>query len=137
MWNKSGLELSGLRTAWARAPETEPYRTVCVRSSDTVPAQPGPGTRHLEHCPIPLFGAGQGSGASCCTFGGPNVAVELANKSIPVLCCPVGQVVDELLDLLPVSVFQSLGAAEVDGVGLDQDGIKVVLADQLAEPIAE
>src|SRR5205823_5611870 len=74
----------------------------------------------------------------CCTrLRRLKVTVELAKQRVLILCRPVGQVVDELFDLLPVSVFKSLRAAEVDGVGLDQDGIKLMLTDQLAEAIAE
>ena len=32
---------------------------------------------------------------------------------------------------------ESLGAAEIDGVGLHQVGIELVLADQLAETVAD
>jgi len=38
----------------------------------------------------------------------------------------------EAFDLLPGSFAEGLGAAEIDGVGLDEIGVKLVLADQLA-----
>src|SRR6478672_588919 len=121
---------------WARSPESEPHRMACDRSSDTAPALRELDTLRLQRCLIPRFGAGQGSDVSCCTFCS-KVAVQLAEESVLVLHRPIGQVVDELLHLLPVSVFQCLGAAEVDGVGLDQNRIELVLTDQLAEPVAE
>ena len=34
-------------------------------------------------------------------------------------------------------VFEGFGAAEVDGVGFHQLGIELVLADDLAEPVAD
>jgi len=46
-------------------------------------------------------------------------------------------VCDEVLDLLAGGLAQSLGAAEIDGVGFDQDGIELVLANDVAEVIAD
>ena len=44
---------------------------------------------------------------------------------------------DEGFDLLAGGFAEGFGAAEVDGVGLDQVGIELMLADQLAEAVAD
>ena len=44
---------------------------------------------------------------------------------------------DEVLNLLAGRLAQGLGPAEVDGVGLDQVGIELMLADDLAEAVAD
>jgi hypothetical protein len=44
---------------------------------------------------------------------------------------------DKALDLLAGGFAEGLGAAEIDGVRLDQVGIKLVLADELAEAVAD
>ena len=44
---------------------------------------------------------------------------------------------DEGLDLLAGGFAQTLGPAEVNGVGLDQIGIELMLADDLAEAVAD
>ena len=43
---------------------------------------------------------------------------------------------DEGFDLFAGSLAEALGAAEIHGVGLDQVGIELVLADQLAQAVA-
>src|SRR6266851_4183473 len=43
---------------------------------------------------------------------------------------------DEAFDLLAGGFAESLGAAEIDGIGLDQVGIELVLADELAKAVA-
>jgi hypothetical protein len=65
------------------------------------------------------------------------VAVELAEQGIAVLLGPVGQLLDEVLNLFPAGFSESLRAAEVDGVGLYEFGIELVLADDLAEAVAD
>src|SRR5207248_2044128 len=82
-------------------------------------------------------GAGQGSGVSRDPLLLAHIAVELANEPVLVLDGPVGYMVDEVFDLRSAGVFQSLYAAEVDRVGLDQDRIEFVLADELAEAVAQ
>jgi hypothetical protein len=47
------------------------------------------------------------------------------------------QLLDEALDLLTGGVFEVLGPAEIDGVGFHQLRIKLVLADDLVEPVAD
>ena len=49
----------------------------------------------------------------------------------------VGQVLDEIFDSFTGGVFERFGAAEIGSVGLDQPGIELVLADDLAQPIAD
>ena len=65
------------------------------------------------------------------------IAVELAKQRIAILLSPIGQVRDEVLDLLASGFTQSLYAAEIGGIGLDQSGIELMLADELAQPIAD
>ena len=65
------------------------------------------------------------------------VAVELAEQCIAILRGPVGQLLDEVLNLFPAGLAECLGAAEVDGKGLDQLRIELVLADDLAQPVAD
>ena len=49
----------------------------------------------------------------------------------------LGKLLDEVFDLLASGVFEGFGTAEVDGVGFHQFGIELVLADDLAEPVAD
>src|ERR1022692_3577700 len=65
------------------------------------------------------------------------VAVELAEQAIAVLLGRIGQLLHEAFDLLTSGIFQGFGTAEVDGVGFHQLGIELVLADDLAEPVAD
>ena len=58
-------------------------------------------------------------------------------QGIAVFLGPIGQVGDEALDLFAGSFAESLGAAEIDGVGLDEVGIELMLADQLAEAVTD
>ena len=51
----------------------------------------------------------------------------MAEQGIAVFLGPVGQVRDETLDLLAGGLAEGLGAAEVDGVGLDEVGIELGL----------
>jgi hypothetical protein len=44
---------------------------------------------------------------------------------------------DEVLDLFPASLSKSFRTAEVDGVGLYQFGVELVLADDLAKTVAD
>ncbi len=64
------------------------------------------------------------------------IAVELAEQGVAVFLGPVGQVRDEAFDLFAGGFAEGFGAAEIDGVGLDEVGIELVLADQLAEAVA-
>jgi hypothetical protein len=62
--------------------------------------------------------------------------IEVAEEGLAILLSRVGQVLNELFDLLAAGVLQRIGAAEVDGIGFNQFGVELVLADQLAEPVA-
>jgi len=44
---------------------------------------------------------------------------------------------DEVLNLFPVGLSQRLCSAEIDGIGLDELRIELVLADDLAETVAD
>jgi len=65
------------------------------------------------------------------------VAVELAEQSIAVLLGPVGQLLDEVLNLLAAGLSESFRSTEVDGIGLYQFGVELVLADELAETVTD
>src|ERR1035441_5867408 len=65
------------------------------------------------------------------------VAVELAEQRVPVLLGRLGKLLNEAFDLLTSGIFQGFGTAEVDGVGFHQFGIEFVLADDLAESVAD
>ena len=64
------------------------------------------------------------------------IAVELAEQGVAVFLGPVGQVRDKTFDLFAGGLAEGFGAAEIDGVGLDEVGIELVLADQLTEAVA-
>jgi hypothetical protein len=61
----------------------------------------------------------------------------LAEQGIAVFLGPVGQLLDEVFDLLATGVSESLGATEVDGVGLHKSRVELVLADDLAETVTD
>ena len=61
----------------------------------------------------------------------------MAEESVAVFLGPVGQGQDEALDLLTGGVSQGFGSAEFDGIGLDEFGIELMLADDLAEAITD
>ena len=65
------------------------------------------------------------------------IAVELAEQGIAVFLSPVGQVGDEVFDLLASGLAQCLDAAEIGRVRLDQGGVELMLANQLAEAVAD
>src|ERR1039458_2696561 len=80
----------------------------------------------------------QGPGVSCDhLLFRAHVAIELAEQGIAVLLGPVGQLLDEVLNLVPAGLSERLRTAEVDGVGLYQFGVELVLADDLAEAVAD
>jgi len=64
------------------------------------------------------------------------IAVELAKQGITVFLSPVSQLDDEGFHLFAGSIAKSFHAAEIGGVSLDQIGIELKLADDLAGPIA-
>ena len=68
----------------------------------------------------------------------PAIAAQhLFSEFFVVFLGPVGQVDDEGFHLLAGGLAESLGAAEIDGVGLHEIGIELVLANELAKAVAE
>ncbi len=63
------------------------------------------------------------------------IAVELAEQGIAIFLGPIGQFLDEVLNLLAGGFSKGLGATVVDGVCLDQFGIELVLTNDLAETV--
>jgi hypothetical protein len=61
----------------------------------------------------------------------------LAEQCVAVFLGPVGKVNYKGFHLLTGSLTEGLGTAELDGVGLDEVGIELMLADKLAEAIAD
>src|ERR1019366_2620563 len=74
--------------------------------------------------------------SSCHLLAWRRVAVELTEQAITVLLGRLGKLLDEAFDLLTSGVFEGFSAAEVDGIGFHQFGIELVLANDLAEPVA-
>jgi hypothetical protein len=68
---------------------------------------------------------------------GTRIAVELAEQGIAVTLRPVGEMLDELLDLGAGSLFQRPGATIVDRVGFHEFGLELVLADELAKAVTD
>jgi len=62
--------------------------------------------------------------------------LELTEQGIAVPLGPISQLLDERLDLIACGLTQALNAAEISGVGLHQRSIKLVLANELAKPVA-
>src|SRR3989442_13566185 len=91
-------------------------RTASVDASGTGPCPRGLGTPHpaphrqKKEPPRSVLGFG----VSCGTLLAAQVAVELAEQGVPVLLGPIGQVRDEVLDLLPRGFAQGLGPAEAN-----------------------
>src|SRR5262249_28199597 len=65
------------------------------------------------------------------------IAVELAEEGAAIFLCPIGQMGDKGFHLLAGSFAQGLGAAEINGIGLDQVGIEAMVPNQVAEAVAE
>ena len=65
------------------------------------------------------------------------IAVQLAEHGISVFLGPISQMLDKILNLLPSCFAQGFCAAEVGGVSLHQGGIQPVLADDLAQAVAD
>src|SRR5439155_4015155 len=87
--------------------------------------------------PTDLQDEGFRNSASCRTFFRREITVEPAEQGIAVFFSPVGEVCNEVLDLLTCGFAQSLDPAKISSIGLHQVGIELVLADDLAESIAD
>jgi len=59
----------------------------------------------------------------------------LAEQRIPVFFSPISKVDDEILNLLACGFTQGLHPTEISRVGLNQGGVELVLANELAEAI--
>src|SRR3954469_9777747 len=104
--------MSFLRTLEVREWQNGRGKKASERASDTARARHGRGTIH-RGCRMPQTGASPGSGASCCTFLRRHIAVELAEQGITILLGPIGQMLDEVLNLLTRSFAKRLRAAEI------------------------
>src|SRR5205823_13035174 len=104
-------------------------------ASDTALAQLGRGIirQARSRSPTDPRDGGFRNSASCRTSFGWQIAVELAEQGISIFFGPIRQVRNEVLNLLSGGFPQGLGAAEVRRIGLHQDGIELMLADDLAE----
>ena len=65
------------------------------------------------------------------------IAVELAEQGIAVFLGPVGQMLHEVFDLVAGGFAKGLYSAEISRVGFDQVGIEFMLANDLAEAVAD
>ena len=81
-------------------------------------------------------GAALEYGVSCDTRFRAEITVELAEQGIAIAFSPVGKMRDKVLDLLTRGLAQTLHAAEVGRIGLDEGGVELMLANQLAESVA-
>src|SRR3954447_19703015 len=77
------------------------------------------------------------SDVSCGTFVLPNITIELTAECVAIFVSPIGKMIDETLNLISRSVAQRLHAAKIGGVRLDEVGIELMLADDLAETISD
>src|SRR4029077_630732 len=123
-----GCSVGVCKEAFAHAIDTEPYR----RARGT--HRRGSGPHQKEQ-----FRQDLECGVSSDTFflRSGEVRIELAEQGTAVLFGPVAQVLDEILDLLACSLTQTLHPTEVGGIGLHQSRIQLVLANDLAEAIAD
>src|ERR1017187_8281391 len=99
-------------------------REICRREPQS--ANPVRSPRVREHCV-----------SSCYLLAWRRVAVELAEQAITIFLGRLGKLLHETFDLLASGVFEGFGTAEIDSIGFHQFGIEFVLADDLAEPVAD
>jgi len=110
------------------------------RASDTGLDPPGPGTSRPERNEWLIHQLDEETRniVSCGTFLIiTGIAVQLAKQGVAVFLGPLRQMSHKAFHLLAGGFRESLSAAEIDGVGLDEVGIELVLADQLAEAVAD
>src|SRR5207244_3064799 len=113
--------------------------TASASASDIAPDLHGPGKDHQERSAAPTrhWVEETRNSDSRCTFFLAGVAVELAKQSVTILLGPVREVRNKVFDLVACGFAEGFGAAEIDSVGLDEVGIQLVLADELAETVAD
>jgi hypothetical protein len=60
---------------------------------------------------------------------GLRIGIKSANQHVPVFFCACSEVRNKGLDQIAIRFFQGWRAAEIGGVGLNESGIEIVLAD--------
>ena len=65
------------------------------------------------------------------------VGIEPADQHVPVFFCACCKVRNKGLNQIPIRFFQGWRAAEIGGVGFNESGIEIVLADQETELIPQ
>src|SRR5207253_10201140 len=84
-----------------------------------------------------LKGGDSRNSASCGTLFRGQVTVELAEQGIPILFGPISKVDNKVFDLLARGFAQDFDSAKINGVGLHQVRIELMLANQLAKSVAD
>src|SRR5437868_9110945 len=115
------------------------HKTASARASGIghVPLEPGAHHREPRSPQIAPLRADRRCAVSCGTFLRAEVAVELAKQRIAVTFGPVSQVLDEVFNLLASGLTKSFHTAEVGRIRLHQSGVELMLANDLAETIAD
>src|SRR5208282_1447541 len=138
--SRAGRQWTARPERGARELRVGGHRTVCGHASGTGHLRPARG-RCRQESPDEnreQFRRGRELGVSCDhLLRRARVAVELAEQRISIFLSPVGQLLDKVLDLFPGGIPQGLRAAEVDGVGLYEFGVELMLANDLAQAISD
>src|SRR5664280_648278 len=126
--------------AWVRGQRAAADKIASGLASDAAPHRAGRGICRRE--PRSANPARSRRGREYCVSSRylltwRRVAVELAEQSITVLLGRLGKLLNEAFNLLTSGVFEGFGTAEIDSIGFHQFGIEFVLADDLAEPVAD
>jgi len=105
-------------------------------AADTTLVPHAPETRHRDRFRnLGVLNANRESDVSWLTRRWLCVGIESADQHVPVFLCARSQMRDKGLDQIAICFFQGWRAAEIGGVGLDESGIEIVLADQQTELI--
>src|ERR1700687_4377685 len=109
---------------------------VFVDADDTKLFPHEPETRHRNWFrSLGVLNASRESDVSCLHLHGLCIGIESADQHVPVFFCAGGEVRHKGLDQISIQFLQGWRAAEISGVGLNESGIEIVLADQEAELI--
>src|SRR5205814_1427465 len=124
---------------WAQRPKTRQSSTVFARGTGT--GRPQPASRTDRRAPHRSRNNRRAAGfrnndGSCGTCFLTRIAVQLAEQGIAIFCGPICKVDDEGFDLLARGFAQGFRAREIDSIGFHKLSIQVVLANDLAEAIA-